>query len=153
MVTAGCLFQTAWNLKYGKDAAWGVKDYDVFYFDDDDLSWEAEDAVIRRARHVLGDVGQQVEIRNQARVHLWYFEKFGKSYPRLQTVEDGVDRYLISCTRLGIRVEDRALYAPDSLDDMWNGILRMNPLNAQPDLFANKSKDYRLRWPWLTVMG
>jgi hypothetical protein len=150
-LTAGCLFQTVWNLRCGNDAAWGVKDYDVFYFDDGDLSWGAEDAVIRRARAFLGDAGLKVEIRNQARVHLWYFEKFGKAYPRLECVEDGIDRYLISCTRLGIRVADQTLHAPDGLEDMWNGVLRMNAVNAQPDLFERKCNDYRSRWPWLTI--
>jgi uncharacterized protein len=29
-----------------RPAGWGVKDYNVFYFDDHDPSWEAEDAVI-----------------------------------------------------------------------------------------------------------
>ena len=38
-LTAGCLFQTIWNLLCGHVAQWGVKDYDVFYFDDTDTSW------------------------------------------------------------------------------------------------------------------
>jgi hypothetical protein len=49
-LTAGCLFQATWNHISGHPASWGVKDYDVFYFDANDVSWEAEDAVIRRAR-------------------------------------------------------------------------------------------------------
>ncbi len=149
-LTAGCLFQAVWNRKSGNDAAWGVKDYDVIYFDDD-LSWSAEDAVIQEARRVLGDSGLRVEIKNQARVHLWYPARFGKSYPRLTSVEDGIDRYLIACTRVGIRVKDRKVYAPDGLDDLWNGVLRMNPMNPQPEMFAKKCVDYRSRWPWLTI--
>ncbi|WP_313903137.1 nucleotidyltransferase family protein [Rhizobium leguminosarum] len=50
MLTAGCLFQTVWNLKTGNDPEHGIKDYDIFYFDDHDLSWEAEDKVIRRGK-------------------------------------------------------------------------------------------------------
>ena len=41
MLTAGCLFQAVWNHQSQRPPEWGVKDYDVFYFDDD-LSWEAE---------------------------------------------------------------------------------------------------------------
>lgn len=150
-LTAGCLFQTIWNLRSGNHASWGVKDYDVFYFDGSDLSWDAEDAIIKKAKHMLGDLSGRVEIKNQARVHLWYSEKFGRPYPRLARVEDGIDRYLVSCTRIGINVDDGTLYAPDGLEDMSNGVLRMNPANAQPDLFAKKCADYRSRWPWLTV--
>jgi hypothetical protein len=50
-----------------------------------------------------------------------------------------------------VRVHDGSLYAPDHLDDMCHGILRMNPLNAQPKLFASKCRQYQQRWPWLRV--
>ena len=66
-------------------------------------------------------------------------------------VEDGIDRYLVACTRLGIRIDNGSLYAPDGLDDMWNGILRLNPNNPQVDLFERKCRDYQARWPWLTM--
>lgn len=32
-VTAGCLFQTVWNVVTGRPPTSGIKDYDVFYFD------------------------------------------------------------------------------------------------------------------------
>lgn len=35
-LTAGCLFQTVWNIKSGNKPEWGIKDYDVFYFDAND---------------------------------------------------------------------------------------------------------------------
>ncbi|MFS2325005.1 nucleotidyltransferase family protein [Brucella sp. H1_1004] len=47
-LTAGCLFQTVWNLKSGNEPNWAIKDYDVFYFDAEDISWEAEDAQIEK---------------------------------------------------------------------------------------------------------
>jgi hypothetical protein len=61
-----------------------VKDYDVFYFDDSDLSWDAEDAVIRRVQEAVADLGVTVEVKNQARVHLWYEQRFKATYPRLR---------------------------------------------------------------------
>ncbi|WP_240350391.1 nucleotidyltransferase family protein, partial [Pseudomonas viridiflava] len=38
MLTAGCLFQAVWNHQAQLPPDWGVKDYDVFYFDTE-LSW------------------------------------------------------------------------------------------------------------------
>ena len=38
-LTAGCLFQSFWNQISGRSPEWGIKDYDVFYFDNSDLSW------------------------------------------------------------------------------------------------------------------
>ncbi|MER7179429.1 nucleotidyltransferase family protein [Streptomyces hyaluromycini] len=80
-VTAGCLFQTVWNVATGRPPANGIKDYDIFYFDDSNLSWEAEDAVIKAGKTVFADLPAVVEIRNEARVHLWYEQKFGVPCP------------------------------------------------------------------------
>lgn len=150
-LVAGCLFQAVWNHRAGRPPAEGVKDYDVFYFDDSDLSWGAEDRVIRRAAALFADLGAEVEVRNQARVHLWYPEHFGRPYPRLTSARDGIDRYLVACTCLGIAAADGTLYAPDSLEDLWHGRLRINPRHPQPDLFRRKVETYRARWPWLRV--
>ena len=134
-----------------RPAGWGVKDYDVLYFDDHDLSWEAEDAVIQLVRMLTVDLGVTVEIKNQARVHLWYERRFGSPYPQLGSTRDGIDRYLVSCTCVGINVASGELYAPNGLQDLHDGILRINPHNRHPGLFRQKALDYRVRWPWLTV--
>lgn len=44
-VSAGFLFQAAWNVATDRPPTSGIKDHDVFHFDAADLSWEAEDAV------------------------------------------------------------------------------------------------------------
>lgn len=151
-LTAGCLFQTVWNLQSGRGADADVKDYDVFYFDEQDLSWESEDAAIHRVRAATADLGVTVEVKNQARVHLWYAQRFGAQYPPLRSTKDGIDRYLVACTCVGINVADDTLYAPDSLQDLADGILRINPRNALPDLFLEKTASYKARWPWLKVI-
>ena len=152
-LVAGSLFQTVWNLQSGRPPTEGIKDYDVFYFDSDDLSWVSEDKQIRRVRDALGDVGANIELRNQARVHLWYGERFGSGYPRLESSRDGIDRFLVDCTRVAIRLggADGELYAPSGLDDLYAGVLRPNPLNRRPKLFIEKAESYRARWPWLKV--
>ena len=58
-LVAGALFQTVWNLRSGRPPQEGIRDYDVFYRDfywDDDLSYEAEDRVIRRADSLFRDL-------------------------------------------------------------------------------------------------
>lgn len=71
-VAAGCLCQTVWNHICGFPSTHGVVDYDVFYCDLSDLSWEGEDRVIRRCAAAFADLNAEVQVRNQARVHLWY---------------------------------------------------------------------------------
>jgi len=151
-LTAGCLYQTVWNFRSGLLPQTMIEDYDVFYFDGRDLSWEAEDRVIQRANRLLGDLPGSIEIKNQARVHLWYEQRFGSRYLQLGSTKEGIDRFLISCTCIGIDVQTKQLYAPNGLEEMWEGILRINPVNPQLELFKRKANDFRSRWPWLTVM-
>jgi hypothetical protein len=150
-LVAGCVFQAVWNRLSGAAPAAGVKDYDVFYFDADDLSYEAEDAVIRRAATLFADLGAPIELKNQARVHLWYRQRFGAAYPQLRSVRDGIDRYLVACTCIGIDAGTGEVYAPSGFDELWGGVLRPNPLIRQPDLFRAKAESYRSRWPWLRI--
>jgi hypothetical protein len=151
MLTAGCLFQAVWNQQAQRDPGWGIKDYDVFYFDTD-LSWEAENEVIHRAQRLLQDLGVSVEFKNQARVHLWYSQRFGGTYPRLESARDGIDRYLVAGTCIGLDVVTGEVYAPYGLEDLDDGVLRINPANPRPDLFEQKAKSYQVRWPWLKVV-
>lgn len=151
MLTAGCLFQAVWNHQAGRALDWGVKDYDVIYFDPE-LSWEAEDRVISRVRQACGELADKVEVRNQARVHLWYEEKFGVAYSPLNKVTDGIDRYLVRSTCLGLDVCSGELYSTHGLDDLGNGLLCSNPLNHQPEMFRRKAESYRARWEWLSIV-
>ena len=69
-----------------------------------DLSWAAEDRVIRQVNALTADLGVTVEVKNQARVHLWYRDRFQADYPQLQSAQDGIDRFPVACTCVGIEV-------------------------------------------------
>jgi hypothetical protein len=155
-LVAGCLFQTVWNLQAGRSAAADIKDYDLFYFDAADLSEQAEAAVGERVSRSVTDLGVQVETKNQARVHTWYPQWFGHPYPALTSARDGIDRFLVPCTCVGLsldtpRGDAPALYAPNGLADLYAGILRPNPLCDHRALFRDKAASYQRRWPWLRI--
>src|SRR3984893_14869466 len=50
LVFSGAVYQPVLNHLTGRAPDYGIKDYDLAYFDAADLSYEAEDAVIRRVR-------------------------------------------------------------------------------------------------------
>ena len=153
-LVAGCLFETIWNARTGNAPTAHIADYDVFYFDDRDLSYEAEDRVIRRVREAFSDLVPAIEVKNQARVHLWYVDKFGHDYPALASSTDGIDRFLVECTCIAVRCQAGgapAVHATYGLDDMYAGVLRPNSRNHHPRLFAGKAEKYRMRWPWLRI--
>ena len=148
-LTAGCLAQTVWNLQTGRPPGEAIRDYDLFYFDED-ISWEAEDAVIRRAAALFGDLGN-VEVRNQARVHLWFGRRFGYEIAPLRSACDGIDRFLFRGICIGIDAQ-RRVYAPYGFDDVLGGVLRPNPRDPRLERMREKAADYRERWPWLTLI-
>jgi hypothetical protein len=148
-LTAGCLCQTVWNVVSGRPPAEGIRDYDLFYFDDTDLSWEAEDAVIRGA-----GLPATVEIRNEARVHLWYERKFGVPCPPYPSTEAAIDSFAATTCCLGVRlVADRwRVYAPHGLADVFNLVVRPNPGLAPRHVYEAKTDRWRAQWPSLTVL-
>ncbi|MFF4503715.1 nucleotidyltransferase family protein [Streptomyces sp. NPDC001401] len=154
-VTAGCLFQTVWNVITGRPPTNGIKDYDIFYFDSGDLSWEAEDTVIKAGREVFGGLPAEVEIRNEARVHLWYQGKFGVSCPPYDSTEAAIDSFAATTCCLGVRVEVNGrwrVYAPHGLSDVFNLVVRPNPVLAPRAVYETKAARWREHWPELTVL-
>lgn len=148
-LVAGCLFQTVWNVLAGQPPESKIKDYDFFYFDPSDLSEAGENAVQRHVAVVLADLGITVEVVNQARVHCWYEKHFGYPYAPLGSAREGINRFLIPATCVGINPDE--VHAPNGLHLLYEGILTMNPLTPHTSLFAKKAASYRQRWPWLTI--
>jgi len=71
LIFSGAVYQPVWNHLTGREPSFGIKDYDLAYFDASDISYEAEDAVIRRVAGAFEPpLRQMVEVRNQARVHI-----------------------------------------------------------------------------------
>jgi hypothetical protein len=154
-LVSGCLVQTAWNVQTGRDVDYGINDYDVFYFDPD-TSWQAENAVISQLQARLARFGARIEVRNQARVHLWYPEKHGLPYPALHCSTDGIRRFLTTTTQVGIRRTQAGhdVYAPKGFDDIANMVVRPNSgPNFSVTNYAAKAARWKGLWPELTVLA
>lgn len=153
-LVAGCLYQTVWNHLTGRPPGTGIRDYDVIYFDRD-LSWEAEDRVIRRVAAATTGCPGPVEVRNQARVHLWFEQRFGVPYPPLRSADDSLDRYVSIVHAVGVRLEDDGrldVAAPFGLDDVFGLIMRPNPAATDRDSHRRKAERAREVWPEIQVV-
>jgi hypothetical protein len=156
-VAGGCLFQTAWNVLAGLPPTRSIKDYDIFYFDPLDCSRESEEEANRRAADLLCDLGCRPDVRNQARVHLWYAQEFGvDGYPRLARTTDGIDHFLSVCCMVGARKSAGGsihLYAPLGVDDVLARVMRPNPLfpGLPRDAYLGKARRWQALWPDLRV--
>ncbi|MET7744811.1 nucleotidyltransferase family protein [Streptomyces sp. NPDC005385] len=154
-VTAGCLFQTVWNVVTDRPPTSGIKDYDIFYFNGTDLSWEAEDAAIKAGQEIFAGLPAEVEIRNEARVHLWYEQKFGVPCLPHESTEAAIDSFAATTCCLGVRLEADGgwrIYAPHGLSDVFNLVVRPNPILAPREVYETKVARWMDEWPELTVL-
>ena len=148
---SGAVYQTVWNALTGRDPDYGVKDYDIGYFEPD-TSWAAEDAVIKRAAALFDPaLAARVEVRNQARVHLWFEDKFHEPYPPLVQTDEALARFVCPAFAVGVRLEDDdslTVSAPFGLLDTFTMRLRRNPTRPISDeAFRRVTHAAEARWP------
>ncbi|MEO8926129.1 MAG: nucleotidyltransferase family protein [Caulobacteraceae bacterium] len=150
LVFSGAIYQPVWNHLTGRAPEHGINDYDLAYFDAADLSFEAEDLVIRRAAAAFEPpLRERVEVRNQARVHLWFENKFGETYAPLGQTAEALTRFTSPAFAVGARLEaDDALtiVAPFGLEDLFALRIRPNPLRPSAGL-ARTIANAQRRWP------
>ena len=156
-IVSGAVYQSVWNDATGRPAGYGIKDYDLAYFDASDVSYEAEDVVIRRVAAAFDEpFRSQVEVRNQARVHLWFESRFGEPYSPLGSTDEALGRFVAPAFAVGVRLEadERiTVAAPFGLEDVFALTLRPNPDRPLAKGWTRAVDNARARWPELTVIG
>jgi len=152
-LAGGCITQTVWNYLHGYEADANIKDYDVAYYEQDD-SYEAEDGVIRAASASLSSLDISVELRNQARVHIWYEGRNGKPAPKYESAAAGINSWPVTACCIGVRKNSDGLkvYAPFGLNDLFGLIIRPNKVVAPEKVYDNKLSRWTKVWPKLKVI-
>ncbi len=147
---AGCISQTVWNFLSGFSLSQHIKDFDLVYFDSSDLSYEAEDFYIQKAK----DLEIPVEIRNQARVHLWYEKHFGYQIKPYVSVEDAINRWPTTATCVGVKSVNGGLlvYAPYGLNDLAGMTVRPNKIQITKEIYEKKVSRWKKIWQKLTII-
>ena len=156
LLVAGALYNLVWNRLTGRPPLHGIADIDVFYFDASDLSYAAEDVVIKRLDARFAQLPLPVQVRNQARVHLWFETKFGAPFAPLSSAEEMLGRYASKTHAVAARhgrdggIE---IVAPFGLDDIFS--FRITPNRVLENRPAHEKKAARAKsvWPELTVIG
>lgn len=149
-IVSGALYNTVWNHLTGRPPGYGLKDIDVFYHDPD-TSWDAEDAVIARARaHFTGPV--PVEVRNQARVHLWYPDHFGRRIAPLRSSAESLSAFACETHAVAARLKgtEIEIAAPYGLDSVFS--LRIVPNIRHRNRRTHEAKAARCRANWPEVV-
>jgi hypothetical protein len=154
LIVSGAIYQRAFNHLTDRAPDYGIKDYDLAYFDAADISYEAEDAEIRRVAAAFeSPLREQVEVRNQARVHVWFEGKFGEPYAPLTCSAEALERFVSPIFAVGVRLDadDRMdIVAPFGLEDLFAMRLRPNPIRRTGG-FERTAANVKSRWPELSV--
>ena len=153
-LVSGAIYNCVWNSLTDRPALHGVNDIDVIYFDTD-LSWDAEDRVIKAIDRALGPMPVPVQARNQARVHLWFEQKFGFPFAPLTAARESLLRYASKTHAVAARLDvdgDLTIDAPFGLEDMF--AFRVTPNPVGDNRLTHETKGARIRsiWPEVTIV-
>jgi uncharacterized protein len=153
-LVAGSIAQTIWNLGCGRSAELGLKDVDLIYFDDQDLSFDAEASHERRLRDLFRRLPIKLDVKNEARVHLWYEERFGYSIKPYLSSADAIATFPTTATAVGVRRKRGKLEcsAPFGLDDLFGLVVRPNKRQITRPIYEAKVDRWRSIWPRLTFL-
>lgn len=150
---AGAVCQTVWNDLHGFPLEQGIKDCDLVYFDAD-TSAAAQDRVIEKGRALFAGLPVEVEMTNEARVHLWYQEAFGKEIAPYTSTEDAINSWPTTASSVGVRYEGQkfVVYAPYGLNDMMGLIIRPNMGLITREVYEQKAQRWQQAWPRLRAV-
>jgi hypothetical protein len=152
-VGAGCVVQTIWNLAHGKPPGADILDDDLVYYDPD-LSEERELGVTRAAQGLVADLGIELDVTNEARVHLWYPQRFGRTISPYRSTEDAIATWPTTASAIGVRPRGGELevWAPFGTDDLFGLVVRPNRTQITPAIYQAKAARWAACWPSLRVL-
>ena len=151
-VGAGAIRDLVWDVRFGDgfDPS-RIEDIDLVYFDPSDLSKDRDHEVEAR-------LGPRWDVTNQAAVHTWFHTTFGGDpVEPLRSTEAGIATWPETATCVGARLEDDGsltIAAPLGLDDLLDGVWRVNPVRVAPEEAARRlaRKAPEHRWPRLRLL-
>jgi uncharacterized protein len=156
-VGAGAVAQTVWNAAHGYDLGDGIKDADIVYFDPGDLSAESEKRAEDLVARSVPSLGVEVDLTNEARVHLWYERRFGVPLEPYGSSEAAIATWPTTAASIGVRPaagagDGLAVCAPYGLRDLFALVVRPNKTLVTEAVYTAKAARWRATWPRLTIV-
>jgi uncharacterized protein len=152
-VGAGIIFQNVWNVIHGYELNTYIKDIDILYWDENDLSWASENNHIRSFTETFSHLSIPFDIKNIARVHLWYEERFGIPKTQYHSIQESISTWPVIGACMAIRMNKGQLefIAPYGLQDMFTLRVRPNKILVNQSIYEGKSIKWKEQWPKLTI--
>ncbi len=152
-LAAGAVAQTVWNAKLGYPPDHGIRDVDIVYFDGEDLTVESEQAEAQRIASLFAHSSVRCDVKNEARVHLWYEARFGSAIAPYRSTEDAIATFPTTATAIGVRRTGGRfeISAPFGLTDLFHLIVRPNKTQINEEIYEAKLSRWRKYWPPLDI--
>lgn len=92
------------------------------------------------------------DIKNQARVYIWYYKKYGIKKKPYTSVEDAISSWGATITCIGVRLSNNKLviHAPYGLNDIFKMIIRPVKREFTKKDYDEKATKWMKKWPKLT---
>ena len=155
VIGAGAIRDLVFEHLHGRRAP-PSRDIDYAFFDAADLSVEREQAVENELCKRCRDL--RFEARNQARVHLWYEQRFGYAIAPYGSIRHAVSTWPETATAVACRLLDDdgiEVIAPLGLADLFTGVLRRNSSQVTRAIFRERlarHPELAARWPLVRVV-
>ena len=148
-MVAGAVFQSFWNRVHGFSPLHGMSDVDLIYFDVDDLTEETETKHSLRINRRYDYLNIRFDVKNEARVHLWYEDRFGYPIAAYTSAEAAMETFPTTAGSIGVRPNGQALeaFAPFGFDDLMNLIIRPNKRQITRGIYEEKVARWKQNWP------
>ena len=157
-IAAGSVFQTIWNYYDGNDLNFGIKDIDVIYYNNSDLSVEKDLEYYNIINTYIKAKGfnYEVDVSNEARMHLWKIEhNQGDNVEQYKNSEDAMSKWIATVHAIGItKVNDNIkIYAPYGLSDIYSRTIRPIKHNGNSkELYDKKVASWQNRFDSLNII-
>ncbi|WP_246171471.1 nucleotidyltransferase family protein [Sphingobium limneticum] len=149
-LSGSMLAQAWWNIRFDLPPLHGIDDADIIYFDSDDLSEAAEARAAAHAAQLFADLPIRLDVKNQARVHLWYPDRFAIPIPPYRSARAAMETF--PTTVSAVAISDVHLSAPFGLDDFLAPLVRANAALIDRAFYERKSRRWASLWPDLTIL-
>jgi hypothetical protein len=139
-LAAGAIAQTVWNHEFGFPPTHSINDIDIVYFDANNFSETAEVDHSARVRQLFSGLPVWIDVKNEARVYLWYEAKFGRKIDPYASATDAISTFPTTATAVGIRTNDHLFEfcAPYGLSDLLGVVVRPNKKQITRDVYERK---------------
>ena len=156
-IAAGSIFQTVWNYYDGKPLNYGIKDIDVIYYNSDDLSVDTDlkyYEIIKKYSESK-KYNYEIDVSNEARMHIWKKEKFGIDIEQYKSSEDAINKWIATVHAIGITKYKNKIriYAPYGLNDIFTRTIRpiKHEYNTE-EIYNKKANSWKSRFDNLTII-